>query len=229
MAEDAQELRWPTVLRPFAARPRLIAGLLAGITVFAFTSPWIARGVTRALIAWDSGVILFLALTFVFMASADQTRMKRHALSHDEGKHFILLIAIGAAIASVAAIVAELAGAKSQLAEREAVKVGLAAGTIGLSWLFVQVIFALHYAHDYYALEDDGGEHREGLEFPGDEPPDYWDFFHFAVIIGATAQTADVTIVSKALRRVSTVHSLIAFAFNTAILALMINLAAGLF
>ena len=143
MAEDAQELRWPTVLRPFAARPRLIAGLLAGITVFAFTSPWIARGVTRALIAWDSGVILFLALTFVFMASADQTRMKRHALSHDEGKHFILLIAIGAAIASVAAIVAELAGAKSQLAEREAVKVGLAAGTIGLSWLFVQVIFAL--------------------------------------------------------------------------------------
>jgi uncharacterized membrane protein len=223
-----QTTRWPLVLRPFAARPRLIAGALVGIAIFFLTGPLIGRPVTRALIAWDCGVIVFLALSFAFMVSADIGHMKRHAATHDEGRHFILLLTIGAAIASVAAIGAELASAKSKFIEREAVRVALAAGTIALSWAFVQLVFALHYAHVYYAPEVEGeGEHKEGLDFPGDEPPDYWDFLHFAMIIGATAQTADVTIVSKELRRVSTVHSLIAFAFNTAILALMINLAAG--
>lgn len=225
-----QAMRWPRVLQPIAARPRLLAGAATGLVVFFAAAPLIVRTVTRGLIAWDCGVVMFLALIFIFMFDADEARMKRHAATHDEGKHFILLITIGAAIASVAAIAAELASAKSQAADREALRVALAAGTIALSWAFVQVIFALHYAHVYYALEEDGdGSHREGLEFPGDEAPDYWDFMHFAIIIGATAQTADITIVSKALRRVSTIHSLIAFAFNTAILALMINLAAGLF
>jgi uncharacterized membrane protein len=228
MAEDG--VRWPRVLRPFAARPRLIAGALVGLAMFFLAQPMIVRPVTRALISWDCGVIVFVALSFAFMRTADQSRMKHHATTHDEGRHFILLLAIGAAIASVAAIGAELASAKGQAMGRETLRVALAAGTIGLSWLFVQLVFALHYAHVYYAPEEEvGGAHKEGLDFPGEEPPDYWDFLHFAMIIGATAQTADVTIVSKELRRVSTVHSLIAFAFNTAILALMINLAAGLF
>jgi uncharacterized membrane protein len=229
MAEEAPASRWPKFLQPVIARPRLMAGALVGVAVYVFAAPWLVRPVTRGLIAWDSAVIVFLVLTlFFFMSASDQAAMKRNALTHDEGKHFILLIAIGAAIASIGALTAELANAKGQMFERAAIRVALAAGTIFLSWVFVQVIFAQHYAHDYYMLEDGEG-HREGLDFPGDEPPDYWDFLHFSVIIGATAQTADITIVSKALRRVSTVHSLIAFAFNTAILALMINLAAGLF
>jgi uncharacterized membrane protein len=228
MADEATQSRWPKVLQPIVARPRLLAGAVMGVAVYLVAGPWIVRPVSRGIIAWDCAVVVFLALTLVYMAGSDQAKMKRNALTHDEGKHFILLIAIAAAVASVGALSAELANAKGQMFEQVAVRVALAAGTIALSWGFVQVIFALHYAHDYYAMEDGEG-HREGLDFPGDEPPDYWDFLHFAVIIGATAQTADVTIVSKTLRRVSTVHSLIAFAFNTAILALMINLAAGLF
>jgi uncharacterized membrane protein len=230
MAEETGSRRWPRVLQPFAARPRLMAGFIVGVAAYVLTGPWITRDITRGLISWDIGAAAFIVLALSSMVEADHERMKRRALEHDEGKHFILLLTLVAAVASVGAIGAELGTAKGQAGAQEGLQVALGAGTIALSWLFVQIVFALHYAHDYYmAHEECHGENREGLEFPGDEPPDYWDFLHFAVIIGATAQTADVTIVSKALRRVATVHSMIAFAFNTAILALMINLAAGLF
>ncbi|MBS0412346.1 MAG: DUF1345 domain-containing protein [Proteobacteria bacterium] len=230
MAEDTRAERWPRFLRPFAARPRLMAGFLVSILVYVLSSQWIVRDVTRAIIAWDIGALTFIVLAMSSMVDCNHEQMKQRALRHDEGKHFILLLTLFAAVASVAALGAELATAKTAGAQQEGLRVLLSAGTIGLSWMFVQVVFAQHYAHHYYMEHEEcAGEHREGLEFPGDEPPDYWDFLHFAVIIGATAQTADVTIVSKSLRRVATVHSMISFAFNTAILALMINLAAGLF
>jgi uncharacterized membrane protein len=98
---------------------------------------------------------------------------------------------------------------------------------VALSWLLVQFIFALHYAHEFYAPGAD--QQRGGLAFPGNEAPDYWDFVHFAVVIGVAAQTADIAFTSKTLRRIGTVHSLVAFAFNTLVLALSINLAASLF
>jgi uncharacterized membrane protein len=108
--------------------------------------------------------------------------------------------------------------------------VALAFVTVALSWMMVQVIFALHYAHEYYdENEDCGGEDMKGLLFPGGELPDYWDFVHFSIVIGAAAQTADIAFTSKALRRIGTVHSLVSFAFNTVVVALTINLLAGLF
>ncbi len=230
MSEETATRRWPRVLQPFAARPRLIAGFLVGVVVYLASGPWITSDITRGLISWDVAVVTFVALALSSMVDCNHEHMKKRALEHDEGKHFILLLTLVAAVASVAALGAELATAKGADAGKEGLQVALGAGTIALSWGFVQTVFALHYAHDYYmAHEACHGEHREGLDFPGDEPPDYWDFMHFAIIIGATAQTADITIVSKAMRRVSTLHSLIAFAFNTAILALMINLAASLF
>ena len=90
-----------------------------------------------------------------------------------------------------------------------------------------QVAFALYYAHDYY-LPDDGGDAQGGLEFPGTEVPDYWDFLYFATSIGATSQTSDTAIKSHSLRRLVTLHSVIAFFFNTAVLALTVNIAASL-
>ena len=103
----------------------------------------------------------------------------------------------------------------------------LALATVALSWTFVQVIFALHYAHRFYSADAKGGD-RKGLMFPGERTPDYWDFLHFAVIIGVANQTADVQIAERGLRRLSTLHSLTAFVFNTVILALAVNLAVSL-
>jgi uncharacterized membrane protein len=99
-----------------------------------------------------------------------------------------------------------------------------AMGTILLSWSFIQVMFAFHYAHEFYA------EHRGaagGLGFPGKEAPDYWDFLYFAFVIGMTEQVSDVTVRSKLMRRTVLAHGLLSFVFNFALLALTVNLAAS--
>jgi uncharacterized membrane protein len=221
---------WSKALQPITSRPHLAIGALVGVTVFAFSGQWLARGVTRGIVGWDSGVIVFILLSLISMMDNDYQRMRARAISHDEGRHFMLGLAMVAAIASIAAIVAELSGAKSRGSVYEFFSVGLTAGTIALSWFFLHLVFAIHYAHVYYMAEEtEDAAHKCGLDFPDDEEPDYWDFLYFAVVIGTTSQTADVNIRSKEIRRIATAHCLISFAFNTAILATMINLAAGLF
>jgi len=172
-------------------------------------------------------VLAFLGLALLFMRRADASCMKRRAIEHDEGRHLMLLLTTLAAVASVGALVAELSAAKGNPGGEW--RLLLAAGTVILSWLFVQVVFAMHYAHVYYLAETVRSDHKGGLEFGDDAESDYWDFMHFAIVMGATAQTADIIIRSKEMRRVGTLHTLVAFGFNTAILATMINLAANLF
>jgi uncharacterized membrane protein len=220
---------WARALQPITSRPHLAIGALVGVAVFAISGHWFSRGVTRGLVGWDSGVMVFIVLSLISMIDSDYQRMRARAIAHDEGRHFMLGLAMVAAGASVAAIVAELSSAKSRGSVYEIFSVGLTAGTIALSWFFVHLVFAIHYAHVYYMAEEVDAQHKRGLEFPDDEEPDYWDFLYFSTGLGATSQTADVNIRSKEIRRIATAHSLIAFAFNTAILATMINLAAGLF
>jgi len=225
MASDA--LAGGGFLRPLINRPYLLAATTLGVALYFAVSPWVARPITRALIGWDAGVTLFLALMlFVFMPDVDVERIKKRAIAHDEGGHLILLLTIFASIASVGAMVAELSLAKAD--PNGAWRVALAVGTVVLSWVFVQVVFAMHYAHLYY-LAEESGEPRGGLEFNQCGEPDYWDFLHFSIVLGATSQTADITFSSKPMRRIGTLHTLVAFGFNTAILATMINLAASLF
>jgi uncharacterized membrane protein len=217
-----------SVFRIFTSRPYLLAAIAAGIVLYVLSAHWVSRPITRALIGWNGGIIVFLAAALVFMLSADMGCMKRRALAHDDGGRFIFLLTIVAAVASVVALGAELSNAKGSPGGD--LRAALAAGTVVLSWLFMQVVFAMHYAHLYYlACEDRHDKHQGGLDFGyGEEEPDYWDFLHFAIVIGATSQTADIVFKSKRMRRVGTLHSLVAFGFNTAILATMINLAANL-
>ena len=213
--------------RPLISRPYLFLAVVLGVVIYFALQPWVMRDVTRALLGWDGGIILFLLFSFLYMSGADAHCMKRRAIAHDDGGHLILLLTLLAAVASIGALIAELTEAKGHGGIGRA---GLAAGTVILSWLFVQVVFAMHYAHLYYLAEDHSARHQGGLDFGyADEEPDYGDFIHFAIVIGATSQTADIEFRSRAMRRVGTLHSVVAFGFNTAILATMINLAAGLF
>lgn len=225
--EPATARRWPRALRPVASRPYLAIAIVVGVIVYFAISHWVARGVTRALIGWDIGVLAFLGLALHSMLDVDPERIKHRAIDFDEGRAIMLVLTSFAAVASVGALVVELTAAKGQ--PGGALRVALAAGTVVLSWLFMQIVFAIHYAHVYYLAEEVGGPHHGGLEFGDDAEPDYWDFVHFSLVMGATAQTADIVIRSKEIRRVGTIHTLIAFGFNTAILATMINLAASLF
>jgi uncharacterized membrane protein len=213
----------PSILRPLAARPRLIASA-AVVVVAAVLMPGGFRLPTRFLIAWDCGIALYLVLVCIMMARSDHGAMQRRADQEDAGAATILALTVVAAIASIVAIAAELHGLHEAGGARPAGRLALAGTTILVSWLFVHTMFALHYAHDYYAGVDDRG----GLKFPGERRPDYWDFLYFAFNLGAAAQTSDVAVEAARMRRFVLAHTILSFLFNTTILALAINVGASL-
>ena len=179
------------------------------------------RLATRLLVGWDIYVALYLALVAHLISVCDVYRIPERAAREDEGQLTILVLTVTAALASLAAIVAEL-GSSAGVARRPA-HVLLAALTILLSWAFIHTIFGLHYAHEFY-----DEEHRGGLAFPGGDPePDYWDFVYFSFVIGMTSQVSDVGVTSKRIRRTVAAHGVVAFAFNAALLALSVNIAAS--
>jgi uncharacterized membrane protein len=106
----------------------------------------------------------------------------------------------------------------------------LALGTVALSWALLHTVYSLHYAHVYYGDIDPGKQFRaeKGLEFPGKDEPDYLDFAYFSFVVGMTCQVSDVQVTSKRMRRLTLLHGIISFAFNTVILALLINTLSGL-
>lgn len=234
MAEAHRRRGW---WRIFASRPRLfgasLIGAVAGLSLAQF-APGLPR-VTDLVAGWDVMCLAYMLSVTAAMLDHSPDDIRAHAAREDEGRGLILGLVLVAAAASVAAIGAELGHAKAEHGLLEAADIALVIGTVALSWLMVQFVFALHYAHEYYDENraspgrDRQGRDRQGLAFPGGEVPDYWDFMHFSIVIGVAAQTADVAFTSKALRRIGTVHSLAAFAFNTVIVALTINLLAGLF
>jgi uncharacterized membrane protein len=158
------------------------------------------------------------------MLRSDVARIRARAASEDEGRVVMLALTIFAAMASLGAIVAELGMAVHDDGSHRPLQLALTTATILFSWLLIHVIFAFHYAHEFYD-EDDS---HAGLKFPGDQDPDYLDFAYFAFVIGMTSQVSDVAIASRSIRRTATAHGILSFFFNTALLALMINTAASI-
>jgi uncharacterized membrane protein len=179
---------------------------------------------TRLLIGWDVGVGLYLALVYPLIARSQIDEIRRHAAMDDEGRVRILVLTVAAALASLGAIVVELASGPTLGAGRQPAHLALATGTILLSWGFIHTIFALHYAHEFY---DENGGAGGGLNFPGKDPPDYWDFVYFSFVIGMTSQVSDVAVACKPIRRTVTAHGVVSFVFNAALLALTVNIAAS--
>jgi len=153
--------------------------------------------------------------------------MRHRAQLQDDGKYAILGLTVIAAIASLVAIACELSVVKDLHGWTRGAHIGLAGITVLSSWSFIQIMFTLHYAHDYYLAACHG--HKPGLQFPDDPDPDYGDFFYFAAVIGTSGQTADVSFVTKPMRRIGALHCVLAYLFNTVVLALLINIGASLF
>ena len=211
--------RMPVPLRFVYARPRTFIAIAIGIIAF-FLLPHSLRLVTRLLVGWDVFVALYLVLVFTMVLRRGIAHIRRNAVLQDDGRFLILLVTALGAFASIAAIVFEL-GASN----RSGPGLALATVTIALSWAAVHTAFSLHYAHEYYR-----GDKPGGLQFPSgdkDDEPDYWDFVYFSFVIGMTAQVSDVGITDRIIRRTATVHGIISFVFNTALVALMVNIAAS--
>lgn len=216
------------VIRNMLARPRLVISAFIGIAVVIFLpTNWASHVITRLIVGWNAGAFLYIVLASVMMARSSKEKMQRRACAQDDGKTVILVIVVFAAVASLSAIVAELAVVKDMKGALRYAHVALAIVTIVSSWVFTHMMFALHYAHDYYVAIID--KQTGGLIFPEEDNPEYGDFLYLAFIIGTSGQTADVSFSSKPMRRVGLLHCVLAFIFNTTLLALTINIAASLF
>jgi uncharacterized membrane protein len=178
----------------------------------------------RVLAAWDAAAALYLVLAWIMMSRSNVDSMRKRAQQEDEAALVILALTVTASVASLGAIAAELAGIGGAESAGQATRLALAGVTILCSWFFLHTVFAVHYAHEFYG---DAGEDR-GLAFPQEPAPDYWDFMYFAYTIGAAAQTSDVTITTRRMRRLVLAHTVLSFLFNTTVLALVINVGAGL-
>jgi uncharacterized membrane protein len=205
-------------LQPFRHHPSLYIGLAFSVAV-GLAASRAASPVSAVLVGWCAGIALYIALVLIHFGRANLDSIRARARELESGKWVILLVTSMAALASLVAIVMEVADAKGTT--HVAGSAALGAATVFCSWSFIHVIFAQHYAHSYW-LEG------KGIDFPGCKQPDYWEFLYFAFTIGMTAQVSDVTTQNAAIRRAVLAHSLLSFVFNTAILALGINLGAGL-
>jgi uncharacterized membrane protein len=214
-------IKLPYVARIALAHLRIFAAALIGMALVpVLPSSWSL--LTRLLVGWNAAIGLYLLLSYFLIAGETPAQIRKRAAIEDEGGFAILLLTVAVVAASLFAIVVQLGvGAEEG---KEPARLIFACATIVLSWFFMHTIFAVHYAHKFYG--DKAGK-GGGLSFPGDDKPDYWDFVYFSFVIGMTSQVSDVAVAQKSIRRIVTMHGILSFLFNVALLALTFNIAAS--
>ena len=215
----------PRMANHFRARPRMLIATAIGVAVGLAAPADVV--VTKVLVGWNAGVWLYLVLIALSMYRADHSRLQRAAVAHAEGALTVSVMVVLACLASLAAIVLELAAGKASHTSPGLEQVVLTFVTVTGSWLLLPTLFTLNYASLYYTVEQ-----GSGLTFPGAEPgfrPHYGDFLYFSFTIAVALQTADVAVASRTMRTVVLGQSVLSFIFNTAVLAFFINIASGLF
>jgi uncharacterized membrane protein len=204
----------------------LLGSLLLSVLLF-LVLPAPADGTSRFLFAWCAFVVGYVVAGAWRLAYGGPDHIRENASKLDDSAPIILLLSLAAAVASFIAVFGELNGVNAMPDGVRHFHLALTAATIVVSWLFVQAIYAVHYANQYYGADGSGHE-RRGLDFGEAAEPDYWDFVYFSITVGATSQTSDVAVVSKRMRRTVIIHAVFAFLFNTTVLALAINIGASL-
>jgi uncharacterized membrane protein len=182
---------------------------------------------TRIVACWDVAALAYLGLAWALIARADHRATRDHALAQDQSGFFIFLFVVGAACASIVAIGFVVGTIRNLPFWIRAWHLTLTIVALVSSWVLIQTVFAFHYAHRYYA-----GPHGEAapavpLAFPGKREPDYLDFAYYSFVVGMTSQVSDVQVTSRGMRKLTLIHSVLAFLFNIAVLALAINIIAS--
>jgi uncharacterized membrane protein len=209
------------------AHIRVIIAVFVGIAVWLMVP--FPDGITRALFAWNVAGWLYVVLIGVMMLRCEIEGIKRQASLEEESRTLLLILTIFASVAMVLAIVTQLSALNEDHSSDRTLKFVLSFSTILVSWFLVHMVFALYYAHEFHS-ESRGSARGSGggLDFPGEHIPDYLDFLYFSFVVGTTAQTSDVEVTSRKMRRVVTLHGLLSFFFNTTVIALVVNLTSQL-
>jgi len=214
-------------LRKVVLGHQRVFAALAVVIVAYLICPAGLTGRTRGIVAWDAGVLSFLGLTLHLFLTHDAKQMPALAEAQEEGGWTIFWVALLASMVSFFAVTSEFSGLKDLSGQQRALRVAFVAATLIMSWLLAHVVFAVRYALEWYD-RDDAGNLRKGLDFPGDSHPDYMDFLYFSMVLGMTFQVSDVQITARRPRRLALLHGLLSFLYNTVIIALTVNIAAGL-
>jgi uncharacterized membrane protein len=183
---------------------------------------------TRAITIWDSFAISAILLAWLAIGFTPRDRLRAHARAQDVSRLFIFGFVVAASCVALLSVLFVIRTHQAEMRTGLTYHVVLALSTVGLSWVLLHTVYSIHYAHVYYGDTDEDSASDKGLDFPGDEPPDYLDFAYFSFVIGMTCQVSDVQVTSKRMRRLALLHGVISFGFNTFILALLINTISGL-
>ncbi|UOQ72769.1 DUF1345 domain-containing protein [Hymenobacter cellulosilyticus] len=203
-----------------SALTRLLVALVLGAGAWALLSTDFLPA-ARAVAAWDAFGLSTLLLIWAAIATADVKHIRETAQQEDASRTLSFAFVLVAALSSLLAVVLLLSSVHETSSPAGHLHVGLAIAAVTLAWLLVHTVFTLRYAHLYYDATPTGD--AGGLEFPGQHPPDYLDFAYFSFVVGMTAQTADVSISGRYMRRLALLHGLVSFGFNTAVVALSIS------
>jgi uncharacterized membrane protein len=211
------------------ARHRLGIGLAAGALVF-----FVTRGHLRlwsaAIAGWNAVAVVILALDWVTILTTPQRKIRERAQPEDLSRLLIFIFVVIATCVALFAVGFLISAHKDRNGGHFAVHLLLTLSTVISSWALLQTVYSFRYAHAFYGDSGKPGvqENAGGLIFPGDRPPDYFDFAYFSFVIGMCCQVSDVQITSRRMRRIALFHSVLSFGFNTMILALLINTVSGL-
>lgn len=204
---------------------RLVYGAIAGGVMAVLPLPIAAP--SQALLAWTVGASTYLVLSWWLAVAFDAERTRARAQAQDQPGVMLFALLLLSVFASFAAIALMLQHVKDLSGVQRAAHLGLSMLALASTWLLMQTIFAFRYAHVYYQEELRGHPQGAGLDFPGQLPPDYFDFLYYAHVVGMTSQVSDVVVTSRQMRRLTLMHSVSAFGFNMLVLALSINVMAG--
>ena len=211
------------------ARHRLVIGLAAGAALF-FTTRGHLRLWSAAISGWNAFAFVILTLDWLTIWATPQRKLRDRAQQEDLSRLVIFVFVVVAACAALFAVGFLIRAHKDQPGGHFAVHLLLTLSTVISSWALLHTVYSLRYAHAFYGDSDDPGvqKHAGGLIFPSDPQPNYFDFAYFSFVVGMTCQVSDVQITSRRMRRITLVHSVLSFGFNTLVLALLINTVSGL-
>ncbi len=207
------------IARHIPRQPQVIAFALV-LPLASALGWWLYRDQLALLAGFDAAALVYLIWIALALSSAEPESLRSRVERYDSGQRTLLLLAVLVFAVVLVAVTDEL----GNKARRSHAELALIIGTLLVAWCFGNMIFSLQYMHRHYGA---AAEASKGLGFPGDEEPTFWDFVYFAYTIGMTFQTSDVSLNTTALRRLATLHSLLAFVFNVGVVALSVNLLAG--
>ncbi len=217
------------LLHTLPAAQRLLLAAALGLAAYLLPLASLDTGL-RLISAWIAGSGVYLLLCWIAMEGVTPAALRRRAQALDGRGALVMLLIVAAAIASIAALGFLVLQKEQQQGAALALRLGLGVAGMVSAWLLIHVVFAMHYAHLFYGDDkatQDPDDMRGGLDFPGQEKPDYGDFLYFSFVVGMTCQVSDVQVTGRHMRRLTLLHGILSFFFNTAILALSINMVAG--